>query len=100
MDISTHANHKSIIPSDEIIMSTTKRSRLLEIAGMPTIVGAQHTTYRIGEKSSVYFLEHNGAQVYESVCRAYHILEQVKDWLKRGVPLETILELVEFMESG
>lgn len=37
---------------------------------------------------------------HESVTRAYHILEKVKDYLKRGVPVDVLLELIEEMESN
>ena len=37
--------------------------------------------------------------VHESTLRAYQILERTKDFLKRGVPQDIVLELIEEMES-
>jgi len=36
---------------------------------------------------------------HESMTRAYHILAKVKDYLKRGVPNDVLLELIEDMEK-
>lgn len=36
---------------------------------------------------------------HESTLRAYQILQKVKEWLENDTPPETILELIEFMES-
>lgn len=38
-------------------------------------------------------------RVHESVMRAYHIVEKVKDYLKRGVPNDVLLELISDMEG-
>lgn len=37
--------------------------------------------------------------VHESILRSYQILEKVKDYLKRGVPADVILELIEEAEE-
>lgn len=47
-------------------------------------VKQKHTTYQ---------------DIHESIFRCYGILEIVKKWLKQGVPAETILELIEYLEE-
>lgn len=37
--------------------------------------------------------------VHESVLRAYNIVNKVRDLLKRGVPADVILELIDEMEA-
>lgn len=37
--------------------------------------------------------------VHESTLRAYHILDRTKDYLRRGVPPEVVLELIREMEE-
>ena len=37
----------------------------------------------------------NGDRVHESMLKSYQVLEKVKDYLKRGVPADVILELIE-----
>jgi len=39
------------------------------------------------------------AGVHESVFRVFQILEKTKDFLRRGVPNDVVLELIEEMES-
>ena len=41
----------------------------------------------------------SGKKVHQSSLRAYRILEKVKDYLARGVPVDVMLELVEEMEA-
>ena len=36
--------------------------------------------------------------IHESVLRAYQILERTKEFLRKGVPSDIILELIEEME--
>ncbi len=36
---------------------------------------------------------------HESIMRAWNILEKVKDYLRRGVPQDVILELISDMEG-
>ncbi len=55
--------------------------KLRQIAAMPTL------TREVPENS------------HESVLRAFWILEKVKDWLRRGVPADVILELVAELEE-
>jgi len=40
-----------------------------------------------------------GDAIHESVFRSYNLLEQVKIWLRRGVPGDVVLELIEEVES-
>jgi len=37
--------------------------------------------------------------VHESVYRSYHIIEYIKEMIKRGDSKETMLEIIEFMEN-
>ena len=37
--------------------------------------------------------------VHESIFRSYQILELVKDYLRRGVPSDVVLEIIEELEA-
>lgn len=37
---------------------------------------------------------------HESLCRAFHIVEKVKELLDQGTPGAVVLELIEEMECG
>lgn len=47
-----------------------------------------------GRPTSIQAHEFEGG-VHESVLRSFQILEKVKDYLKRGVPADVILELID-----
>ena len=49
--------------------------------------------------STVQRIPTHGFGVHESTLRAYQILRKTKDYLKRGVPADVILELIEEMEE-
>jgi hypothetical protein len=38
--------------------------------------------------------------VHESTLRAYQILQRTKDFLRRGVPADVLLELIAEMEAA
>jgi hypothetical protein len=70
-----------------MIMRATPRMSLWEIGMRPT---------------SVTEIPKDCVGVHESTLRAYAILQQVKHWLKEGVPAHIILELIadiEIMEA-
>lgn len=63
-------------------------SRLLQIQGMVT------TTSEL-----VRMPNEKDPKIHESVFRAYNILEHTKTMLKRGDSVETILEIIQMMET-
>lgn len=64
--------------------------RLLEIAKMPTsIVKLQLKELASGSCTGVH----------ESTLRSWHILERVKDYLRKDTPADVILELIAVMEE-
>ena len=68
--------------------------KIAEIIGFP----------RTFDRYELKFIEgvpiHNKQSCHESLLRGFQILQKVKDWLKRGVPADVILELVEEMEHA
>lgn len=60
---------------------------------MNTITEIQQMPTTTGEPPMVRYA------VHESVLRAYNILEKVKDYLRRGVPADVLLELIADMEG-
>lgn len=59
---------------------------IIEINKVPTVVSKDN----LGENST-------GA--HESILRSYNIVMKVKDLLRRKVPADVVLELIEEMES-
>ena len=44
--------------------------------------------------------EYPALPAHESLCRAFHIVEKVKELLDQGTPGAVVLELIEEMECG
>lgn len=57
-----------------------------EISEMPVVI------------SRGYFDSYGTNGVHESVLRSCGVLDRTKDFLRRGVPADVILELIEEME--
>ena len=55
-----------------------------------------YTFYEIRDLPVIVETE-SGDHIHESTLKAWNILERVKDWIKRGVPGDVILELIEEM---
>ena len=65
--------------------------RVIEIAKMPTSI----TKPLMKELASG-----SCTGIHESMLRSWHILERVKDYLRKDTPADVILELIEVMEKA